>query len=52
MLQAVVVLVGTNNHEHTAAEVAGGITEICSTIREKQPQAYVIVLVSCHTEGC
>ncbi|KAK4317187.1 hypothetical protein Pmani_011716 [Petrolisthes manimaculis] len=42
--KAVVVLVGTNNHEHTAAEVAGGIAEICNTIREKQPQAYVIVL--------
>ncbi|XP_050695796.1 platelet-activating factor acetylhydrolase IB subunit alpha2-like [Eriocheir sinensis] len=42
--KAVVVLVGTNNHEHTAAEVAGGITEICRTIREKQPQAYIVAL--------
>nr|XP_045624159.1 platelet-activating factor acetylhydrolase IB subunit alpha2-like [Procambarus clarkii] len=42
--KAVVVLVGTNNHNHTAAEVAGGITEIFQTIREKQPQAYIIIL--------
>lgn len=42
--KAVVVLVGTNNHEHTAAEVAGGIMEICRTIREKQPQTYIVAL--------
>ncbi|XP_066946779.1 platelet-activating factor acetylhydrolase IB subunit alpha2 [Macrobrachium rosenbergii] len=42
--KAVVVLVGTNNHSHTAAEIAGGIIEICHTVREKQPQAYIIVL--------
>ncbi|KAK7082528.1 Platelet-activating factor acetylhydrolase IB subunit beta [Halocaridina rubra] len=42
--KAVVVLVGTNNHGHSASEVAGGITEICLTIREKQPKAYITVL--------
>ncbi|MPC26696.1 Platelet-activating factor acetylhydrolase IB subunit beta [Portunus trituberculatus] len=42
--KAVVVLVGTNNHEHTAAEVAGGIMEICRTIREKQPQSHIVAL--------
>merc|ERR1712168_366798 len=42
--KAVVVLVGTNNHGHSATQVAGGIIEICKTIRDKQPQAYVIVL--------
>lgn len=40
------VLVGTNNHGHSAQEVAGGITEICHTIRDKQPKSYIIVLVS------
>ena len=43
--QAVVVLVGTNNYDHTAEEVSQGIIEICQTIRDKQPQAYIIVLV-------
>lgn len=38
--------IGTNNHSHTASEVAGGIVEICNTIREKQPDAEIIVLVS------
>ncbi|XP_042874101.1 platelet-activating factor acetylhydrolase IB subunit alpha2-like [Penaeus japonicus] len=42
--KAVVVLVGTNNHGHSAQEVAGGITEICHTIRDKQPKSYIIVL--------
>jgi hypothetical protein len=41
-------MVGTNNHEHTAEQVAGGIKAIIECIREKQPQALVLVLVS-HT---
>lgn len=45
-----VVLVGTNNHQHTAAEVAGGIMEICRTIREKQPQSYIVALVSVYNK--
>ncbi|XP_053655744.1 platelet-activating factor acetylhydrolase IB subunit alpha2 [Cherax quadricarinatus] len=42
--KAVVVLVGTNNHDHSADEVAEGITEIFQAIREKQPQAYIVIL--------
>ncbi|MCL4124064.1 UNVERIFIED_CONTAM: hypothetical protein GTU68_014063 [Idotea baltica] len=42
--KAIVILVGTNNHSHTAEEVAAGVIEVCHTVREKQPQAYIIVL--------
>ncbi|RXG53459.1 Platelet-activating factor acetylhydrolase IB subunit beta [Armadillidium vulgare] len=42
--KAVVILVGTNNHSNTAEEVAEGVMEICNTVREKQPQAYIIAL--------
>ncbi|XP_072049165.1 platelet-activating factor acetylhydrolase IB subunit alpha2-like [Amphiura filiformis] len=42
--KAVVVLVGTNNHGHTAGQVAGGIEAIVRFISEKQPQAHIIVL--------
>ena len=46
MLQVIVLLCGTNNHDHTAEQVSEGILEIVRTIKEKQPQAQVIVLVS------
>lgn len=44
-LQVIVVWVGTNNHENTAEEVAGGIEAIVRLINTQQPQAKVIVLV-------
>jgi len=42
----IVVLAGTNNHEHTAAQIVEGLMEIVKTCQEKQPQADVIVMVS------
>ncbi|XP_064425695.1 platelet-activating factor acetylhydrolase IB subunit alpha1 [Latimeria chalumnae] len=39
-----VLWVGTNNHEHTAEQVAGGIESIVHLINERQPQAKVVVL--------
>ena len=44
-LQVVVVMCGTNNHGDSAADIAEGIKAICSLIRDKQPQAYLVVLV-------
>lgn len=43
--QVIVVWVGTNNHDNTAEEVAGGIEAIVRLINSQQPQAKVIVLV-------
>lgn len=43
--QIVVVWVGTNNHGHTAEQVAGGIQAIVQLVNERQPQARVVVLV-------
>ncbi|XP_030398983.1 platelet-activating factor acetylhydrolase IB subunit gamma [Gopherus evgoodei] len=40
----VVVWVGTNNHGHTAEQVAGGIEAIVRLLQEQQPQARVVVL--------
>lgn len=40
-----VVWVGTNNHGHTAEQVAGGIQAIVQLVNERQPQARVVVLV-------
>ena len=45
ILQVVVVMVGTNNHGDSAADIAEGVKTICSLIRDKQPQAYLVVLV-------
>lgn len=42
--KVVVVLCGTNNHSNSASEVAGGITEICNVIREKQPDTHILAL--------
>uniref|UniRef100_A0A0L8GP47 SGNH hydrolase-type esterase domain-containing protein n=1 Tax=Octopus bimaculoides TaxID=37653 RepID=A0A0L8GP47_OCTBM len=41
----IVILVGTNNHDHTAEEVCEGIMKIAQTIAEKQPQSNIIVMV-------
>ncbi|XP_030874311.1 platelet-activating factor acetylhydrolase IB subunit beta [Leptonychotes weddellii] len=43
--KVIVVWVGTNNHENTAEEVAGGIEAIVQLINTRQPQAKIIVLV-------
>ncbi|XP_007905503.1 platelet-activating factor acetylhydrolase IB subunit beta [Callorhinchus milii] len=42
--KVIVVWVGTNNHEHTAEEVVGGIEAIVQLINRQQPQAKVVVL--------
>ena len=39
-------MIGTNNHGDSAADIAEGIAAICDLIKEKQPQAYLVVLVS------
>lgn len=44
-LQIVVLLVGTNNTSNSAEEVAEGIFEIVKTIREKLPDAYIVLPV-------
>ncbi|XP_055300747.1 platelet-activating factor acetylhydrolase IB subunit beta homolog [Sitodiplosis mosellana] len=41
--KVVVLLVGTNNTQHTAEEVAEGILEIVKNIREKLPDAYIVL---------
>ncbi len=38
------LLVGTNNHGDSPDDIAEGIRAICSLIRDKQPQAYLVVL--------
>jgi len=42
--KVVVLLIGTNNHGHTAEEVVGGIVEIVRVIQQKQPDTHVIVM--------
>lgn len=46
IFQIVVLLVGTNNINHTAEEVAEGIFEIVKSIRQKLPDAYIVLPVS------
>lgn len=41
--KVVVLHIGTNNHGDSAEEVAEGIKAICNLIRDKQPQAYLVV---------
>ena len=41
----IVLLCGTNNHGHSAEQVAEGIVEIVKAVQEKQPQAQIIVVV-------
>lgn len=45
----VVLLVGTNNIQHTADEVAEGIFEIVKTIRDKLADAYIVLPVTFQT---
>ncbi|MGH0141312.1 UNVERIFIED_CONTAM: hypothetical protein FKN15_073722 [Acipenser sinensis] len=42
--KVVVLWVGTNNHEHTVEQIAGGIQAIVHLINTCQPQAKVVVL--------
>jgi hypothetical protein len=42
----VVVLVGTNNFNCTAEQIAEGIMELVRAIREKQPDAYIVLPVN------
>ena len=44
--KVIVLMVGTNNHGDSAADIADGVKAICNLIRDKQPQAYLVVLVS------
>jgi len=44
--QVVVLWVGTNNHEHTADQVAGGILAIAQLLLSLLPKSKIIVLVS------
>uniref|UniRef100_V9LAH1 1-alkyl-2-acetylglycerophosphocholine esterase n=1 Tax=Callorhinchus milii TaxID=7868 RepID=V9LAH1_CALMI len=42
--KVIVVWVGTNNHKHTAEQVAGGIEAIVHLLNQHQPQAKVLIL--------
>ncbi|XP_071959630.1 platelet-activating factor acetylhydrolase IB subunit alpha1-like [Antedon mediterranea] len=42
--KVIVLLVGTNNHEHTVDQVAGGVEAIVKYISEKQPQSHIVVM--------
>jgi len=42
--KVIVVLIGTNNCQHTAEQTYEGILEVTRTIHEKQPQAQIIVM--------
>lgn len=43
--QVVVLWVGTNNHEHTAEQVAGGIVSIVQLLISRLPKAKIVILV-------
>ena len=45
LLQVIVILAGTNNHDHTASQIVEGLLEIVKTCQKKQPQADVLVMV-------
>ena len=38
-----VLHIGTNNYGDTAEEVVEGIKAVCGLVRDKQPQAYLVV---------
>jgi hypothetical protein len=42
----VVVLAGTNNFNCTAEQIAEGIMELVRVIRDKQPDAYIVLPVN------
>lgn len=41
--KVIVLHIGTNNHGDTGDDIAEGIRTICGLIRDKQPQAYLII---------
>ncbi|XP_055004726.1 platelet-activating factor acetylhydrolase IB subunit beta isoform X2 [Boleophthalmus pectinirostris] len=43
--KVVVLWVGTNNHEHTAEQVAGGVMAIAQFLATRLPKAKIIVLM-------
>ena len=45
--QMIVLSVGQENYGDTPEKIAEGLQAICSLIRSKQPQAFLIVLVGC-----
>lgn len=44
--KAIVLHVGTNNFKETPEQVIEGILELIKVIREKQPNAYIVLPVS------
>ena len=40
----IVLQTGTNNHGDSPEDIAEGIRTICNLIRDKQPQAFLVVL--------
>ena len=44
LFQVIVLLIGTNNHGNSPEEISEGIKAICNLIRDKQPQAFLVVL--------
>lgn len=46
LAKVVVLWVGTNNHDHTAEQVAGGIVAIAQLLTNRLPKAKIVVLVS------
>ena len=43
-LRIAVLLVGTNNHDHSAPEVASGILAVVEAIQQRQEKCHVIVV--------
>ena len=50
--QVIVLLIGTNNHEHSALQVSEAILDIVATLRNKQPQAQLVVMVCMPSALC
>ena len=44
--EVIVVSAGQSNQGDSAEEIAEGLKEICAVIRSKQPQAFLVLLVS------
>ena len=44
--KVIVVSAGQSNQGDSPEEIAEGIKEICAVIRSKQPQAFLVLLVS------
>lgn len=42
--KVVIIMIGTNNGDHTPGQVAQGITKIVQTVREKLPESRVLLL--------